>query len=144
MARRTDPRDAPDFETRRERALAIHERLCPHYGCPIEYFNRLDPLEELVSSFLNHRTRNRDAKRAYEALRARFPTWEEVRDADENEIVETIAGVRWPEMKAPRLKTILTLIGERRGRLDLDHLAEMSVTDARAWLEELPDRKSVV
>ena len=41
-------------------------------------------------------------------------------------------------MKAPRLKAILAMIGERRGSLDLDHLATMSVADARAWLEELP------
>ena len=128
--------DEPD--PARELALEVHRRLCPLYGCPIAYFNDLDPLSELVSSFLNHRTKNADADRAFRALRERFPTWEAVRDAPSEEIAEAIRGVRWPDMKAPRLKSILAAITERRGALDLDHLADMSVPEARAWLEALP------
>ena len=123
---------------RRTLALTVHERLCREHGCPIAYFHALDPLSELVSSFLNHRTRNGDADRAFRCLRARFPTWEAVRDAPSDAIEAAIRGVRWPEMKAPRLKAILAAITERRGALDLDHLAAMSVPEARAWLEALP------
>ena len=127
-----------DTAALREKALAIHARLCREYGCPIVYFQSLDPLGELVSSFINHRTKNGDAKRAFEALRARFPTWEAVRDAPAREIEDAIRGVRWPEMKAPRLKAILAAITERRGALNLDHLADMPVPEARRWLESLP------
>ena len=129
---------ASDLARRSDKALAIHERLCRAYGCPIAYFHDLDPLSELVSSFLNHRTRNADAKRAFDALRARHPDWEAVRDAPVEAIEEAIRGVRWPEMKAPRLKAILTAITERRGALDLDHLAQLPVAEARRWLEALP------
>ena len=122
----------------RLKALAIHERLCPVYGCPIAYFDDLGPLEELVASFLNHRTKNGDAKRAYDRLRELYPTWEAVRDAPVADVEAAIRGVRWPDMKAARLQEILRLIEERRGALDLDHLAAMPVPEARAWLEELP------
>ena len=120
------------------RAIEVHERLCPIYGCPIDYFQSLDPLSELVSTFLNHRTRNRDAKDAFWRLRARFPSWEEVRDAHVADIERAIRGVRWPEMKAPRLKEILHEIEARHGALSLDFLAGMEVEEARAWLEDLP------
>ena len=131
--------DEPDeLAPLREKALEIHRRLCPVYGCPIAYFDNLDPLSELVSSFLNHRTRNGDAKRAYDALRERFPTWEAVRDAPTDEVKAVITAVRWPEMKAPRLQTILRAITEKRGKMDLDHLADMPVPEARRWLEALP------
>ena len=126
-----------DAELQRK-ALAIHERLCREYGCPIAYFDDLDPLSELVASFLNHRTKNGDAKRAFDALRARYPTWQEVRDAPADEIEAAIRGVRWPDMKAARLKTILHAITRARGGLDLDHLAAMPEAEARAWLEALP------
>ena len=127
-----------DLADLRAKALALHERLCRAYGCPIAYFGDLDPLGELVSSLLNHRTRNGDAKRAFDALRARFPDWEAVRDAPCRAVEDAIRGVRWPEMKAPRIQSILSAITQARGALDLDHLADMPVADARRWLEALP------
>ena len=131
------PSTPPADDDLKTKALAIHERLCAEYGCPIAYFQDLDPLSELVSSLLNHRTRNRDAKAAFEALRGRFPTWEEVRDASTAEVEALIRQVRWPEQKAPRIQTVLKEIAVRRGSMSLDFLAEMPVGEAREWLESI-------
>lgn len=120
------------------KALAIHRRLAQAYGAPFRYFQSLDPMAELVSSFLNHRTRNRDAHRAFEALRRRYPSWEEVEQAPTAEVEETIRGVTWPEQKAPRLQEVLRGVRERAGGFDLRFLADMPVPEARAWLEALP------
>jgi endonuclease-3 len=121
------------------KALVVHERLCAAYGCPIPYFHELDPLSELVSSLLSHRTKNRDSGRAFKQLRARFPTWEAVRDAPVAEVEAAIAPATWPEQKAPRIQATLHAIGDRRdGELSLDFLAELSVTQAREWLEQIP------
>lgn len=123
----------------RARALVVHERLCAAYGCPIPYFHDLDPLSELVSSLLSHRTRNADSGRAFKQLRARFATWEEVRDAATAEVEECVAPCTWPEQKAPRVQQVLRAIAERRGGdLSLDFLADWPVIEAREWLEELP------
>ena len=119
-------------------ALDIHERLCAAYGCPVAYFQDLDPLSELISSLLSHRTRNRDSGRAFDALRARYPSWEAVRDAPAAEVEGVIAGVTWPEQKAPRIQAVLRAIEERHGALDLGFLADMPVPEARAWLEAIP------
>ena len=131
------PPDPPDPDIQ-AKALEIHRRLCPEYGCPIAYFQDLDPLEELVSSFLNHRTRNRDAKAAYRALRARFGSWEDVIAAAPEDVEDAIRSVRWPEMKAPRLQAILRGIRDRHGSFDLSFLGGLPVREARAWLEALP------
>lgn len=120
------------------RALAIHEALAPIHGAPVPYFQSLDPLTELISTMLNHRTRNRDAKAAFEALRARWPGWAAVRDAPVEEVEEVIARVNWPERKAPAIQHALREIAVRRGSLDLGFLGEMPVEEARAWLEEIP------
>ena len=122
-------------------ALEIHRRLCDAYGCPVPYFQSLSPMAELVSSLLSHRTRNADSGRAFEQLRARFPTWEAVRDAPTADVQAELAPCTWPEQKAPRLQEILRLITERRGGVGedaLDFLADLPVPEARAWLEELP------
>ncbi len=121
-----------------QKALLVHERLCQAYACPIAYFHTLDPLNELISSLLSHRTRNANSGRAFHALQARFKDWAAVCDAPTSEIEATIADVTWPEQKAPRIQQILRLIAERRHELSLDFLGEMSVSAARAWLETLP------
>lgn len=126
------------FETAEARLLEIHRRLCLVYSCPVAYFRTHDPLSELVSSLLSHRTRNAASGAAFRALKARWSDWAAVRDADPAEVEAAIAGVTWPEQKAPRIQTILRTITEMRGELSLDFLAEMPVEDARAWLEQLP------
>jgi len=123
----------------RQKAILIHHRLCSEYGCPVPYFSNLDPLSELVSALLSHRTRNADAHRAFEQLTTRFPNWAAVRDAPTMEVEAAIAPCTWSELKAPRLQQILHLIEERcHGEWSLDFLGEMSVSEARAWLELLP------
>ena len=122
----------------REKARLVHDRLCAEYGCPIPYFHDLDPLSELVSSLLSHRTRNSDSGRAFRQLRARFPTWEAVRDAPTAEVEEAIAPAKWPEQKAPRIQAVLREIDARRGGdLSLEFLGDLPVEEARQWLETL-------
>ena len=126
------------FAERKTKALEAHQRLCEAYHCPIAYFHSLDPLSELISSLLSHRTRNADSGRAFRSLRQKFPDWQQVRDAPMPEIQAAIAGVTWPEQKAPRIQNILKIITERLGTLSLEHLEGLPVTEARAWLETLP------
>ncbi len=136
---RTKTKTAPIVpDTLRAKALLVHDRLCAEYGAPIPFFHDLDPLSELVSSLLSHRTRNADSGRAFKALRARFADWPAVRDAPTADVEAAIAPCTWPEQKAPRLQAILRAIAESRGELSLDFLAEMPVIEAREWLEDLP------
>ncbi len=134
---RSEATTAPS-EALKDKALEIHRRLCRVYGCPIPYFHSLDPLSELISSLLSHRTRNADSGRAFKALRARWPDWAAVEEAPVEAIEATIHGVTWPELKAPRIKAVLAAVRERAGALDLDFLAEMGVEAARGWLEGIP------
>jgi endonuclease III len=120
-----------------EKLLVVHERLCAAYGCPVAYFHALDPLSELISSTLSHRTRNADSGKAFKALVAKYPTWEQVIDAPTADVEATIAGVTWPEQKAPRIQQILRDVKRLHGTLSLDFLADLSPADARTWLEQL-------
>ena len=123
----------------RQKLVQVHDRLCQEYGCPIPYFHTLDPLSELISALLSHRTHNADSATAYHKLRRRFPDWATVRDAPVEQIEQAIAPCTWPEQKAPRLQQVLRLISDRRdGDLSLEFLADLPIVEARAWLESLP------
>ncbi len=121
-----------------EFVLEVHQRLSEVYGSQIKYFHDLDPLSELVSALLSHRTKNRDSGLAFNNLRNIFGSWEIVRDAPTDEVQAAIKPCTWPEQKAPRLQQVLRMVTERKGTLSLDFLAEMDVTAARKWLEEIP------
>jgi endonuclease-3 len=121
-----------------EKLLEVHARLCHEYGCPIPYFHSLDPLDELISSMLSHRTKNADSSRAFKQLKAKFPTWDDVHLAPVEQIEEAIAPATWPEQKAPRIKQVLQEIQQELGQFSLDFLEGMNVKEARAWLERLP------
>ena len=125
-------------EDKKEFVVEVHRRLAVVYGSGIKYFHDLDPLSELVSSLLSHRTKNSNSGKAFHNLIETFGSWEAVRDAPTEAVQEAISPCTWPEQKAPRLQKVLYIITERCGRLSLDFLASMNVSDARQWLEELP------
>ncbi|MEL6468249.1 MAG: Fe-S cluster assembly protein HesB [Cyanobacteria bacterium J06623_4] len=120
-----------------EKAISIHQQLCKEYGCPIAYFHNLDPLSELISALLSHRTKNKDSGKAFKQLRQALPTWEAVRDAETQQVERAIAPCTWPEQKAPRIQQVLRQITAEKGTLSLDFLADCPVADARQWLETL-------
>ena len=127
----------PDAAALRRKALAVHDRLCAAYGCPVPFFSDKDPLSELVSALLSHRTKNADSHRAYEQLRARFPTWEAVRDAPVADVEAALAPCTWPEQKAPRVQAVLRAITDapETDGLSLDALAAWPAGRARGWLQ---------
>lgn len=125
--------------TPREKALHVDEILAAHYGAPFIPFSCRDPVSELVGALLSHRTKNAVTRGAYTRLREAFSTWEEVIAAPTNEVETAIAAVTFPEIKAPRIQGALKeVLARNDGELYLDGLAEVSVADARAWLEEIP------
>jgi endonuclease-3 len=116
-----------------QRAIQIHERLLEFYGEPV-WRNPLPAVDELVSTILSQNTNDINRDRAYDALRARFATWEEVRDAETEEVVNAIRPAGLANQKGPRIQQVLRSITEERGSLDLSFLEDLSVEEAKAWL----------
>lgn len=116
-----------------KRAIKIHERLLEFYGEPI-WRNPLPAIDELVSTILSQNTNDINRDRAFNALRAKFPTWEAVRDAKPKDVIEAIRPAGLANQKGPRIQQVLRSITEERGSLDLSFLADLSVEDARKWL----------
>ena len=116
-----------------QRAIDIHERLLAFYGEPI-WRNPLPPIDELVSTILSQNTSDLNRDRGFNALRAKFGTWEEVRDAPAQEVIDAIRPAGLANQKGPRIQQVLRSITQERGSLDLSFLEDVSVEEARAWL----------
>lgn len=117
----------------RASANAVNRRLLKAYGHAV-WRKPLPPLDELVSTILSQNTNDINRDRAFEALRRRFPTWEDVRDADLAEVVEAIRSAGLANQKGPRMQNVLKQITAERDRLDLAFLRKMPPEEVRQWL----------
>ena len=115
------------------RALQIHARLLAFYGEPV-WRNPLPPVDELVSTILSQNTNDINRDKAFNALRAGFPTWEAVRDAPAAAVVDCIRVAGLANQKGPRIQQVLSQITAERGGLDLSFLSTLPLEEARAWL----------
>ena len=132
--------DAPPTstgETLRERAELVYKLLGEVYGIRA-WKPRREPLHELISTILSHRTTQAQEARAFDQLWEKYGSWEAIRDAPVEGIAEAIAPANWPEQKAPRIKAVLDRIAAERGRPDISFLADLPVEEGLAWLEALP------
>lgn len=120
----------------RSRTLEVHERLLAVYGEP-SWRPHLDPVSELVSTILSQNTNDTNRDVAYDRLRTTFPTWEEVRDADADQVIDAIRPAGLANQKGPRIQEALQRITKERGELSLDFLGEWPVDEAKAWLSSI-------
>jgi endonuclease-3 len=124
-------------EAKREpdpRLQEIQRLLLAHYGAPPPR-EPWDPLTQFIYSLLSSRTKEAESHQVMRDLRARYGTWEDLRDAPIEEIERAIAVVTFADVKAPRLKLALMQITARYGSLTLDFLAKYRTEKIREWLE---------
>lgn len=114
-------------------AIKIHQTLLKAFGEPI-WRNPLPAIDELVSTILSQNTNDVNRDRAFNALRANFPTWEMARDAKKDDVIHAIKPAGLANQKGPRIQQVLCAITEERGSLNLDFLAGLPIEEARAWL----------
>src|SRR5204863_5559991 len=91
------------------RVRAIRDRLRLVYGRPLAEPHG-HPIAELILTVLSQSTNDRNRDVAYLALRERFPTWEEDRDAPVDLIEEAIRPGGISRVKSARIKSILRAI----------------------------------
>ena len=106
------------------KAQEIHQKLLSHYGQP-KWRSPLPPIDELVSTILSQNTNDTNRDRAFGNLKDAFPTWESVRDAPQDKVVDAIRIAGLANQKGPRIQTILSEITNQRGELDLRFLKDM-------------------
>ncbi len=117
----------------RRRAQRVHEKLLEAFGEPT-WRTPLPPIDELISTILSQNTNDTNRDRAFTSLCARFPSWEQVRDANQADVVNAIRVSGLANQKGPRIQKVLRDITAERGRLDLSFLTDMPLEEARSWL----------
>lgn len=103
------------------------------YGIPLKR-PRSDPLDVLISTILSQNTSNRNSSLAHAGLKRRFPNWEALVKANQEEIAGAIKVGGLAQQKAGRIKEILHGVLERWGRLTLSPICAMRTEEAMGVL----------
>jgi endonuclease-3 len=119
------------------RLRAVLKKLAQVYGSP-SWEPSHDPLAELVATILSQNTSDVNADRAYAALRATYRTWDEIRQANPDDLATVIRSGGLARLKGRRIQEILHALKARQGHLSLDFLIDMPMPAARAFLAEFP------
>jgi len=125
--------DIPDFPRRQAKYAPVAALLSEVFGYP-DWRPFLPPLDELIDCILSQNTNDANRDRAFEALKAAFPTWETVMNAPTEAVIAAIKPAGLANQKGPRIQEVLRRIYEERGELAIDFLADMPIDEAKAWL----------
>jgi endonuclease-3 len=91
-----------------------------------------------VLTVLSQNTSDVNSGRAFDGLKQRFGSWEEVADASAEEVADAIRAGGIADVKSRRIKQILNEIEEREGSIDLSRLKRMDDEEATDYLLSLP------
>jgi endonuclease-3 len=122
--------------TRRRRVKRVVEELHQRFGHrkPIPHD---EPLDLLIETLLSHNTNDRNRDRAYDQLRHRYPTWDNVRRADVKSIAAAIREAGLANTKAPHIKRLLRWLHDTRGEMSLSFLHDIEDNAVIELLEPL-------
>ncbi len=119
------------------KAGQVYVLLVERYGAQ-PLVPRREPLHELISTILSHRTTQHNEAVAYDRMWQKFGSWEAIRDAPPAQLAEAIAPSNFAEAKVPYIKGTLRQIIDERGAPNIDFLADLSADEGLAWLMALP------
>jgi endonuclease III len=119
------------------RVLRLAERLERAYGRP-DHGNLEDPLDEAIYIVLTYQTGIDREQAVWQALRAAYPSWDEVLRTREAELAQVLKPSGFHRTRAPTIKRLLRAVEARFKRLSLDDLRGLSREAAEAELKALP------
>lgn len=94
-------------------------------------------MDELITTLLSHSTTDGNERRAFARLKAAFPTWDDVRRAQPEDVMEAVRSAGMPTQKGPRIQRALDAIADEPRGGDLEWLGDVPVDEAMAWLRSL-------
>jgi len=120
-----------------KRLVLIDKILNALYETP-DLGNVSDPLEELIYLAIAQRTRIRTALDVYRKFRQRYPEYEEIVSAPENELKKILSVGGRGNLRIRAIKEILMAVKQRTGKYSLEFLKNFDEKESFEFLSQLP------
>lgn len=125
-----------DYPRRAAKYVPVSAALRQMYGYP-NWRQAYPPIDELVDCILSQSTTDANKDKAFALLKAKYASWEAVRDADTDEVIDTIRPAGLANQKGPRIQEVLRFITQERGEINIDFLGDLPIEEAKAWLTRM-------
>ncbi len=102
----------------------LDKKLLKRFGEPTR--TSIDPTDSLVRGILSQNTNDKNRDKAFAALKEKYPVWDKVVIADDEELKALIRPAGMANQRVPRIKGLLTWLAEQNnGRIDASFLLEL-------------------
>ncbi|MFA7229156.1 MAG: endonuclease III [Melioribacteraceae bacterium] len=117
----------------------VNGLLIERFGIPERNKRLPDPLDLLIATILSQNTNDNNSYRAFQNLKSRFKTWEEVSGVKRSEIEKIIRVAGLGRQKSAAIKELLNEL-DKKGKLSIDFIKK---SDNYTAIEELIKFKGV-
>ena len=114
----------------------ILDLLRGRYGRPPALV-KSDPIDEIIRTVLSQNTSDTNSLGAFSVLKSNYRSWDSMLKEPNSKIARLIRHAGLGNIKARRLKEILTEIKLREGRLSLSSLKDRSIKESLCYLRSL-------
>ncbi len=125
-------------KTPAQKAWETHERLNELYGVLDLRKPRREPIHELITTMLSHRTTHANETKAYYRMRELYPTWPDVISANVDALTAALETAQYPGPKAINIQKALRIIQDKSPDFSLHFLNDLTLDEAMDWLTSLP------
>jgi len=124
--------------TEPEEIREIHQQLLERYGEPEEP-KEMTGIEYLIETILSQNTNDINRDKAFRNLKERYGNdWQEVVEASQDELADTIRVAGLGPTKAERIQRALEIAEETRGEYSIEFLKDTDTEKAESWLTDIP------
>ena len=112
----------------------INKVLIQFFGIPKKNKKNPDPVDMLIGTILSQNTNDKNSYRAYQNLRLKYKTWDEVAKLTPSNIERAIKVAGLGKQKSKAINNVLKGLKKRNGKINLNFLTKQ---DDKSVIEEL-------
>ena len=121
----------------KEKIKKINSLLVKHFGIPYRPKRLPNPIDALIATILSQNTNDKNSYQAYNNLKKKYKSWQEVADTPRKRIEETIKTAGLGKQKSTTIKKFFITLKKKNGKLDLGYIRKMSDNEVLNELTEI-------
>ena len=112
--------------TTKEKIEKINDLLVKYFGIPSRAKKLPNPIDALIATILSQNTNDNNSYKAYLNLKRRYKSLDKLAEASRKEIENTIRIAGLGKQKSASIKSFLTALKKKNGKLDFSYIEKMS------------------
>jgi endonuclease-3 len=121
----------------KEKIKTINILLVDHFGIPKRPKKLPNPVDTLIATILSQNTNDKNSYQAYQNLKQKYKSWNELAEVTRVEIERTIKVAGLGKQKSAAIKSFLSSLQQKNRKIDLNHIKKMNDQDILSELTSI-------